>query len=154
MPIKRSVTDDYIVCLEDGKQLKVLKRHLMTAYGMTPEQYRAKWGLPLRLPDGGAELLAEAAGAGEGDRPWTQAGSGGSRSQADGQAAEGQGEGSLTVAGETNAIPPRLHPAPGRGGSEGDDRRVRTVSHRHRREALRDDWIVHSVKSRAAGWSR
>jgi predicted transcriptional regulator len=45
VPIKRSVTDDYIVCLEDGKKLKMLKRHLMTAYGMTPEEYRAKWGL-------------------------------------------------------------------------------------------------------------
>ena len=45
VPIKRSVTDDYIVCLEDGKKLKMLKRHLMTAYNMTPEEYRAKWGL-------------------------------------------------------------------------------------------------------------
>ena len=45
VPIKRSVTDDYIVCLEDGKKLKMLKRHLMTAYGMTTEVYRAKWGL-------------------------------------------------------------------------------------------------------------
>jgi predicted transcriptional regulator len=45
VPIKKSVTDDYIVCLEDGKKLKMLKRHLMTAYGMTPEEYRAKWGL-------------------------------------------------------------------------------------------------------------
>ena len=45
MPIKKSVTDDYIVCLEDGRKLKTLKRHLMTAYGMTPDAYRAKWGL-------------------------------------------------------------------------------------------------------------
>ena len=50
MPIKRSVTDDYIVCLEDGRKLKMLKRHLMTAYGMTPEQYRAKWGLKPDYP--------------------------------------------------------------------------------------------------------
>jgi predicted transcriptional regulator len=50
VPIRRSVTDDYIVCLEDGKKLKMLKRHLMTAYGMTPEQYRAKWGLPSTYP--------------------------------------------------------------------------------------------------------
>ena len=50
VPIRRSVTDDYIVCLEDGKKLKMLKRHLMTAYGMTPEQYRAKWGLPHDYP--------------------------------------------------------------------------------------------------------
>ncbi len=43
--IKKSVTADYLICLEDGKQLKMLKRHLKTAYDMTPEDYRAKWGL-------------------------------------------------------------------------------------------------------------
>ena len=50
VPIKKSVTDDYIVCLEDGKKLKMLKRHLMTAYGMTPEEYRARWGLKADYP--------------------------------------------------------------------------------------------------------
>jgi predicted transcriptional regulator len=50
VPIKRSVTDDYIVCLEDGKKLKMLKRHLMTAYDMTPEAYRTKWGLKADYP--------------------------------------------------------------------------------------------------------
>jgi predicted transcriptional regulator len=50
VPIKKSVTDDYIVCLEDGKKMKMLKRHLMTAYNMTPEQYREKWGLPPDYP--------------------------------------------------------------------------------------------------------
>ena len=50
VPIRKSVTDDYIVCLEDGKKLKMLKRHLMTAYGMTPEEYRAKWGLKPDYP--------------------------------------------------------------------------------------------------------
>ena len=50
VPIRRSVTDDHIVCLEDGKKLKMLKRHLLTAYGMTPEQYRARWGLPHDYP--------------------------------------------------------------------------------------------------------
>src|SRR5262249_26440538 len=44
IPLKKSVTADYIVCLEDGKKLKMLKRHLRTAYGLTPEQYREKWG--------------------------------------------------------------------------------------------------------------
>lgn len=48
--IRSSVKPDYIVCLEDGKKLKMLKRHLMTAYGMTPEDYRAKWGLPADYP--------------------------------------------------------------------------------------------------------
>ncbi|MEM9009913.1 MAG: MucR family transcriptional regulator [Pseudomonadota bacterium] len=50
VPIKKSVTDDYIICLEDGKKLKMLKRHLMTAYGMSPEEYRAKWGLKPDYP--------------------------------------------------------------------------------------------------------
>ena len=50
VPIKKSVTDDHIICLEDGKQLKMLKRHLKTAYDMTPEDYRAKWGLPASYP--------------------------------------------------------------------------------------------------------
>lgn len=48
--IRRSVTPDYIVCLEDGKKLKMLKRHLRTAYNMTPEEYRQKWGLPTDYP--------------------------------------------------------------------------------------------------------
>lgn len=48
--IKKSVAPDYLVCLEDGKRFKSLKRHLRTQYGMTPEQYREKWGLPLDYP--------------------------------------------------------------------------------------------------------
>jgi len=48
--IKKSVTPDFIVCLEDGKKLKMLKRHLKTAYSMTPEQYRERWGLPADYP--------------------------------------------------------------------------------------------------------
>lgn len=47
---KKSVFPDYIVCLEDGKQLKMLKRHLKTAYDMTPEEYRERWGLPADYP--------------------------------------------------------------------------------------------------------
>ena len=50
VPIRRSVTRDYIVCLEDGKKLKMLKRHLRTTYNMSPEDYRAKWGLPAEYP--------------------------------------------------------------------------------------------------------
>jgi len=48
--IKKSITPDYIVCLEDGKQLKMLKRHLKTAYNMSPEDYRERWGLPADYP--------------------------------------------------------------------------------------------------------
>ena len=47
---KKSVFPDYIVCLEDGKKLKMLKRHLKSAYGLTPEQYREKWDLPSNYP--------------------------------------------------------------------------------------------------------
>lgn len=50
VPIKKSVFGDYIICLEDGKQLKMLKRHLKTAYGMTPDQYRERWGLDASYP--------------------------------------------------------------------------------------------------------
>ena len=48
--VKRSVTPDYIVCLEDGKKLKMLKRHLKTVYDLTPEQYRERWNLPASYP--------------------------------------------------------------------------------------------------------
>ncbi|MEE8284718.1 MAG: MucR family transcriptional regulator [Alphaproteobacteria bacterium] len=50
VPIKRSITPDHIICLEDGRKLKMLKRHLKTAYNMTPEQYRERWGLPADYP--------------------------------------------------------------------------------------------------------
>ncbi|WP_182085352.1 MucR family transcriptional regulator [Aureimonas sp. ME7] len=48
--VKKSVTDDYIVCLEDGKKFKSLKRHLMTHYNLSPEEYREKWDLPTDYP--------------------------------------------------------------------------------------------------------
>jgi predicted transcriptional regulator len=50
VPIKRSITPEYLVCLEDGKKFKSLKRHLRTQYQMTPDQYRAKWNLPADYP--------------------------------------------------------------------------------------------------------
>ncbi|WP_085034811.1 MucR family transcriptional regulator [Ensifer aridi] len=50
VPIKKSVTDDFIICLEDGRKFKSLKRHLMAGYGLTPEQYREKWKLPADYP--------------------------------------------------------------------------------------------------------
>jgi predicted transcriptional regulator len=50
VPIKKSVTPDFIVCLEDGRQLKMLKRHLRTAYDMSAEQYRQRWSLPADYP--------------------------------------------------------------------------------------------------------
>ncbi|MGQ0741577.1 MAG: MucR family transcriptional regulator [Alphaproteobacteria bacterium] len=50
VPVKRSVTPEHIICLEDGKKLKMLKRYLRSNYNMTPEEYRAKWGLPADYP--------------------------------------------------------------------------------------------------------
>ena len=50
VPVKKSMTSDYLVCLEDGKKFKSLKRHLRSKYNMTPEQYRDKWGLPADYP--------------------------------------------------------------------------------------------------------
>src|SRR4051812_5683098 len=50
VPIRNSVTPEYIVCLEDGKRMKMLKRHLRSTYGVTPEEYRARWGLPHDYP--------------------------------------------------------------------------------------------------------
>jgi predicted transcriptional regulator len=50
VPVKRSISSEYIVCLEDGKKFKSLKRHLRTQYNMTPEQYREKWALPPDYP--------------------------------------------------------------------------------------------------------
>lgn len=50
VPIKKSVTADYIICLEDGKKLKMLKRYLRSQYGLTPEEYRARWNLPHDYP--------------------------------------------------------------------------------------------------------
>ena len=71
VPIKKSVTDDHIICLEDGKKLKMLKRHLKTAYDMTPDDYRSKWGLghdyPMVAPNYAARrrALAKATGLGQ-----------------------------------------------------------------------------------------
>lgn len=50
VPVKKSITPEYVICLEDGKKLKMLKRHLMSTYNMTPDQYRAKWSLPSDYP--------------------------------------------------------------------------------------------------------
>ena len=50
VPVKKSVFPEFIICLEDGKKLKMLKRHLKTSYNMTPDEYRTKWGLPRDYP--------------------------------------------------------------------------------------------------------
>jgi len=74
VPIKKSIMADHIVCLEDGKKLKMLKRHLMTASKMTPSQYRERWGLapdyPMVAPDYARQRssLAKQAGLGTSNR--------------------------------------------------------------------------------------
>ncbi len=50
VPVRKSITPDYLICLEDGKKLKMLKRHLRSTYNMTPDEYRVKWGLPPDYP--------------------------------------------------------------------------------------------------------
>lgn len=50
VPVRKSITADYLICLEDGRKFKSLKRHLRTKYNMSPEEYRAKWGLPKDYP--------------------------------------------------------------------------------------------------------
>jgi predicted transcriptional regulator len=72
VPVKRSVTPDYIICLEDGKQLKMLKRHLATSYNLTPDEYRARWGLspdyPMVAPNYATQRSALAKQIGLGSR--------------------------------------------------------------------------------------
>lgn len=81
VPIKKSVTRDYIVCLEDGRKFKSLKRPLMARYGMTPEEYRAKWDLPADYPMTAPSYaekrseLAKAAGLGRKKEPARKSGS-------------------------------------------------------------------------------
>ncbi|PSC06804.1 transcriptional regulator [Alsobacter soli] len=74
VPIKKSITPDAIICLEDGKAFKSLKRHLATKYGMTPDDYRARWGLPKDYPmvapnyAAARSALAKTMGLGQGRR--------------------------------------------------------------------------------------
>ena len=73
VPLRRSVTDDHIVCLEDGKKLKMLKRHLMTDHGLTPDDYRERWGLkrdyPMVAPNYSAQRQTLAKQIGLGRKP-------------------------------------------------------------------------------------
>ena len=82
VPIKKSVTPDFIICLDDGKKLKMLKRHLRTTYNLTPDEYRAKWGLapdyPMVAPNYAAQRSAFAKKIGLGrkarhPKPWRRA---------------------------------------------------------------------------------
>jgi predicted transcriptional regulator len=74
VPIRKSISDDYLICLEDGRKFKSLKRHLQTKYGLSPEDYRAKWGLPKDYPmvapayAAARSALAKQMGLGQGGR--------------------------------------------------------------------------------------
>ena len=80
VPIKKSITPDYLICLEDGKKLKMLKRHLRAKYDLTPEEYRAKWGLPPDYPMVAPNYAAQRSsfareiGLGKAGRPGSEAG--------------------------------------------------------------------------------
>lgn len=80
VPVRRSITQDYLVCLEDGRKFKSLKRHLRTKYNMSPEDYRAKWGLPKDYPMVAPSYakarsdLAKQMGLGQGGRQAAKAG--------------------------------------------------------------------------------
>ena len=82
VPLKRSITPDYLICLEDGRKFKSLKRHLRTKYNMSPEEYRAKWGLPKDYPMVAPNYakarsdLAKQMGLGQGGRAARGAGKG------------------------------------------------------------------------------
>lgn len=75
VPIRKSVTPEYIVCLEDGKKLKMLKRHLRSTYGLSPDEYRVRWGLPQDYPMVAPSYAAQRSdfakkiGLGRGGRP-------------------------------------------------------------------------------------
>ena len=79
VPIKKSIGTDYLICLEDGKKLKTLKRHLASRYHLTPDQYRQRWGLPKDYPMVAPAYAAAALGPGQADRPRPQARAGGPR---------------------------------------------------------------------------
>ena len=72
--IEKSVFPDYIICLEDGKKLKMLKRHLMAAYGLSPEQYRARWNLPATYPVTAPNYSERRSKLAAGKWSWAQAG--------------------------------------------------------------------------------
>jgi predicted transcriptional regulator len=80
VPIRKSITPDYLICLEDGRKFKSLKRHLRTKYDMSPEEYRAKWGLPKDYPMVAPNYakarsdLAKQMGLGQGGRKPARAG--------------------------------------------------------------------------------
>lgn len=81
VPVKKSITPEYLICLEDGKKLKMLKRHLQTAYNMTPDQYRERWGLaadyPMVAPNYAKHRSSLAKKIGLGTKPRTRTGRGG-----------------------------------------------------------------------------
>jgi predicted transcriptional regulator len=91
VPIKKSITPEYLICLEDGKRLKMLKRHLQTAYNMTPDQYRERWGLgadyPMVAPNYAKHRSSLAKKIGLGTKPRIRGGRGGGRRDSTAQVA-------------------------------------------------------------------
>ena len=134
---KRSVHDDHIICLEDGKKFKSMKRHIATYHGLTPDEYRAKWSLPGRLSDGSSGLCGYPLGLGQGNGPWPQA-----------QSTAGAGDRARQAwaEGESSLIPESKKPAaqtrdggrcPGWRAWRRDSHQIDTFSHKD--EACGDD---------------
>jgi predicted transcriptional regulator len=88
VPVKKSITPEYLICLEDGKKLKMLKRHLQTAYNMTPDQYRERWGLgsdyPMVAPNYAKHRSSLAKKIGLGTKPRMRTGRAGGTGRRDG----------------------------------------------------------------------
>ncbi len=95
VPVKKSVTPEYLICLEDGKRLKMLKRHLQTSYNLTPDQYRERWGLgpdyPMVAPNYAKHRSSLAKKIGLGTKPRNRGGRSGSRREAAGAAVAPKG---------------------------------------------------------------
>ncbi|MBY0331163.1 MAG: MucR family transcriptional regulator [Acetobacteraceae bacterium] len=88
VPIKKSITPEYLICLEDGKRLKMLKRHLQTSYNLTPDQYRERWGLgsdyPMVAPNYAKHRSSLAKKIGLGTKPRNRGGRGGGATRREG----------------------------------------------------------------------
>jgi len=105
VPVKKSVTHDHIICLEDGKKFKSLKRHLKTHYGLSPEEYREKWGLPRDYP-----MVAPAYAA------------------ARSSLAKSMGLGQRSVTGASGQTASAAAPAPAAKAAKGGGKRARTAA--------------------------
>ena len=124
VPIKKSITPDYLICLEDGRELKMLKRHLRTDLQPDPGRIPGEVGAGFRLPDGRTQLRPQALGVREADRPRPEAEEGGSRRRRRGTARERRHGGRRHLLGRYLIRLRRAHPSCGRSWSRERGRRT------------------------------